>query len=64
MGNHAGRLFGSCNQRIKVRETLGVPGTGLGMLISRSLIEQMGGGLQVFSEPRKGTTVVLELGVA
>jgi PAS domain S-box-containing protein len=46
------------------REKMGVPGTGLGMLISRNLIEHMGGRLQVLSEPRKGTTVVLELASA
>ncbi len=34
-------------------------GSGLGMTISRRLAEQMGGHIEVFSQPEKGTTVVL-----
>jgi PAS domain S-box-containing protein len=43
------------------RENTTVQGTGLGMAISRSLVEGMGGTLEVISQPRAGTTVRLEL---
>jgi PAS domain S-box-containing protein len=36
-------------------------GTGLGLAISASIANQMGGGLHVFSEPKKGTTFTLDL---
>ncbi len=42
------------------RESSGVQGTGLGMLITRGLVEQMGGSMDVQSEPRRGTVVVME----
>ena len=43
------------------REHSGVPGTGLGLVISRSLVTSMGGTLEVTSQPRAGTVVRLEL---
>jgi signal transduction histidine kinase len=36
-------------------------GTGLGLYISRELVERMGGRLAVRSEPGSGATFVLEL---
>ncbi len=38
-----------------------VQGTGLGLVIARSLVIEMGGSLAVRSTPRQGTTVTLEL---
>ncbi len=45
-------------------ERTSVPGTGLGLVIARSLIQDMGGTLRVESRARQGTTVVIELPVA
>jgi len=41
-----------------------VPGTGLGLVISRSLVEAMGGSLGVASTSRSGTTVTIALQAA
>lgn len=41
-----------------------IPGTGLGLLIARSLMEDMGGSLDVQSTPGVGTTVSLEFAPA
>lgn len=38
-----------------------IPGTGLGLVISRSLVEEMGGTLTVRSVSRSGTTVTVSL---
>lgn len=46
------------------KEQSPIPGTGLGMLIARSLMEQMGGTLSVSSEVGEGTSVCLELASA
>jgi signal transduction histidine kinase len=35
----------------------GVEGAGLGLVVSRALIERFGGRLEVQSEPRAGTTM-------
>ena len=41
-----------------------VQGTGLGMVIARSLVIEMGASLVVRSMPRQGTTATLELAAA
>jgi PAS domain S-box-containing protein len=41
-----------------------VPGTGLGLVIARSLVHEMGGTLRVQSTSRSGTTVTIELRAA
>lgn len=38
-----------------------VPGTGLGLVIARSMVGEMGGSLALTSAPREGTTVTLQL---
>ena len=43
------------------QERSNIPGTGLGLLIARNLVVEMGGTLEVRSEPGTGTTVVIEL---
>lgn len=43
------------------QERSGIPGTGLGLLIARNLMVEMGGRLDVYSVPQAGTRVVIEL---
>ena len=38
-----------------------IPGTGLGLVIARSMVIEMGGSLALTSAPREGTTVTLQL---
>jgi len=38
-----------------------IPGVGLGMMIARSLLADMGGALRVESEPGQGTRMVVRL---
>src|SRR6185369_12294185 len=45
-------------------ETSKVEGTGLGLIISRRLSEEMGGSLELRSTPGRGTQVLLELPLA
>jgi PAS domain S-box-containing protein len=45
----------------RLRETRGVPGSGLGLFIARSLAEAQGGRLWVESEPGRGATFFLAL---
>lgn len=42
-------------------ELTSVPGTGLGLMIARGLVVDMGGSLKVESRPREGTTVSIAL---
>lgn len=39
----------------------GIQGTGLGMSITKNIVDMMGGTIEVFSEPGKGTEFVLNL---
>ena len=39
----------------------GIQGTGLGMSITKSIVEMMGGRIETFSEEHKGTEVVLDI---
>ena len=39
----------------------GIQGTGLGMSITKSIVEMMGGRIETFSEENKGTEVVLDI---
>ncbi|MGE5453476.1 MAG: PAS domain S-box protein [Acidobacteriota bacterium] len=43
------------------RETSNIEGTGLGLIITRSLIEAMGGHMEIRSQPGAGTRVTLTL---
>ncbi|MFT4051564.1 MAG: ATP-binding protein [Microbacterium sp.] len=50
--------------RAETARDAGLPGTGLGMGISRSIVEQHGGALEVASEPEAGTTVTVRMPLA
>lgn len=54
------RLFDNF-ERERNEYTTEIQGTGLGMGITRQLIEIMGGTIQVESESRKGTTVMMQI---
>ena len=54
-----GRLFQPF-ERLGAERTK-IPGTGLGLVIARSMVDEMGGSLALTSAPRKGTTVTLQL---
>ena len=55
-----GRLFQPFS-RLGVAGAASRPGTGLGLTISKQLVELMGGTLQVDSAPRRGSTFTFEL---
>lgn len=50
--------------RAETARDAGLPGTGLGMGISRTIVEQHGGTLEVTSEPGAGTIVTVRLPLA
>jgi signal transduction histidine kinase len=58
------RLFSSF-YRVKNEQTRAIPGTGLGLTITRMLVDMHGGHIDVTSAPGEGSTfaVVLPLGV-
>lgn len=45
--------------RVKSTNMAGIQGTGLGMAITKNIIDMMGGHIDIQSEPGKGTTVVV-----
>jgi two-component system phosphate regulon sensor histidine kinase PhoR len=47
--------------RADAQMTRGIGGSGLGLYISRQIVEQMGGTLSVRSEPGRGSTFTVEL---
>lgn len=47
--------------RVDANMLAGIGGSGLGLYISRELVEQMGGSLRLRSEPGKGSTFTVEL---
>jgi CheY-like chemotaxis protein/nitrogen-specific signal transduction histidine kinase/HPt (histidine-containing phosphotransfer) domain-containing protein len=55
-----GRLF-NAYARFNMETNHGVPGTGLGMNITKSLIDMMDGQISVESQPNKGTVIVVHL---
>lgn len=46
------------------RERTGIPGTGLGLVVVKQLVEAMGGSIEVASQPGEGTCVTLNLPLA
>ncbi|MCW7541718.1 PAS domain-containing protein [Aquabacterium sp. A7-Y] len=54
-----GRLFQPFERLGK--ETGDIEGTGLGLFVSRGIVEQMGGSLRIESEPGRGTRALVEL---
>jgi signal transduction histidine kinase/CheY-like chemotaxis protein len=55
-----GKLFGDFVQ-LDLTSNKGIEGTGLGLAITRSLIEAMGGKIEVKSEYRRGSTFTITL---
>ena len=47
--------------RVDANMLAGIGGSGLGLYISRELVEQMGGSLRLSSTPGKGSTFTVEL---
>lgn len=47
--------------RAKSSTVSGIQGTGLGMSITKNIVEMMGGSIEIFSEENKGTEVVLNI---
>lgn len=54
------KLFNSFN-RVDTKKNRNLEGTGLGLTISKSLIEKMGGNIRVESEYRKGSKFIFDI---
>lgn len=50
--------------RVKSQETLGIPGTGLGLVICKRIATQLGGSIEARSKPGEGTIFAVRLPVA
>lgn len=50
--------------RVKTRETQDIPGTGLGLVICKRIVTELGGSIEVESRPGAGTSFLVELPVA
>jgi two-component system, sensor histidine kinase and response regulator len=50
--------------RIKTEDTQDIPGTGLGLVICKRIVSEIGGSIEVKSEESKGTTVLVHLPAA
>lgn len=55
-----GKLFNKF-YRVKTEETAKIEGTGLGLFISKEIVERMGGRIEVESQPGKGSTFSFSL---
>ena len=47
--------------RVNSSTVSGIQGTGLGMSITKNIVEMMGGSIEIFSEENKGTEVVIDI---
>ncbi len=47
--------------RVKSERTKEIPGTGLGLVICRRIVDDIGGSIEVSSEEDRGTTVIVHL---
>ena len=62
-----GSFYGSLTTEQKARfnrlgrERSAIPGTGLGLVVVKQLVEAMGGSIRVDSQPGEGTCVTLDL---
>jgi two-component system sensor histidine kinase/response regulator len=50
--------------RVKTRDTQDIPGTGLGLVICKRIVTELGGSIEVESRQGAGTTFLVELPVA
>jgi two-component system, sensor histidine kinase and response regulator len=50
--------------RVKSEATAKIPGTGLGLVICRKIVQELGGRIDIQSRPGEGTTVILHLPIA
>jgi len=50
--------------RVKTRETQNIPGTGLGLVICKRIVTELGGSIEVESRQGAGTSFLVELPVA